>query len=102
MGNRVDECTLATCPIADATVNYDPSLGGNAFFLAIFGLILVIQAFQGYKYRAWSYTGSMIGGLVLEIVGYLGRVQMHFNPFLSNPFLMLISSLLVLKVADSL
>ncbi|KAF4959803.1 hypothetical protein F66182_18274, partial [Fusarium sp. NRRL 66182] len=29
----------------------------------------------------------MVGGLVGEIIGYIGRVQMHFNPFPQNPFL---------------
>jgi hypothetical protein len=85
---NVDTCTLSTCPIEYGFVHYDPSLGGNAFFLAVFALILLIQVGQCIKYRTWSFSGSMFGGLVLEIVGYLGRVQMHFNPFLSNPFLM--------------
>lgn len=30
----------------------------------------------------------MFGGLVLEVVGYVGRVQMHDDPFSSDPFLM--------------
>ncbi|KAK9341982.1 RTA-like protein [Lipomyces starkeyi] len=30
----------------------------------------------------------MFGGLVLEILGYVGRIQMHFNPFTRNPFAM--------------
>jgi len=88
--NNVDECTLGTCPIEYATVDYDPSLGGNAFYLAVFSLILFIQLAQGFKYRTWSFTGSMASGLILEIVGYVGRVQMHFNPFLPNPFLIYI------------
>lgn len=85
---NVDDCRLGTCPLDWATVRYDPSLGGNVFFMSIFGLFLLIQAFQLYRYRTWSFSCSMMSGLVLEIVGYLGRVQMHFNPFLSNPFLM--------------
>ena len=30
----------------------------------------------------------MFGGLILEIIGYVARVQMHYNPFLSSSFLM--------------
>lgn len=37
----------------------------------------------------------MLGGLLLEIVGYVGRVQMHFNPFLANPFLIYIICLTI-------
>lgn len=86
--SSINQCRLGLCPIEWATVQYDPSLGGNAFFMGIFGLLLLIQAFQLYKYRTWSFSCSMMSGLILEIVGYLGRVQMHFNPFLANPFLM--------------
>jgi hypothetical protein len=81
-------CTIGTCPLTDATILYIPSLGGNAFYLAAFALIFFIQAFQLWRYRTWSFSCSMMVGLVLEVVGYVGRVQMHFNPFLPNPFLM--------------
>jgi hypothetical protein len=81
-------CTVATCPLSDATIDYLPSLGGNAFYLAVFALIFFIQVFQLWRYRTWSFSCSMMSGLVLEIVGYVGRVQMHFDPFGPNPFLM--------------
>jgi hypothetical protein len=29
----------------------------------------------------------MVGGLALEIIGYAGRIQLHFNPFPFDPFL---------------
>jgi hypothetical protein len=86
--NNADQCTLETCPLSYATVHYDPTLIGNALFLAIFGLLLFVQALQLHRYRTWSFSCAMMSGLVLEIVGYLGRVQMHFNPFDPNPFLM--------------
>jgi len=86
--NNADGCTLATCPIEYATVDYDPTLAGNALFLALFGLFLFIQTFQLWRYRTWSYSIAMMSGLLLEVVGYVGRVMMHYNPFLPNPFLM--------------
>jgi hypothetical protein len=81
-------CTLDTCPLAFATVQYDPTLVGNALYTAIFGFFFFIHIFLGIRYRIWGYLAAMVGGLVLEIIGYAARVQMHFNPFLSNPFLM--------------
>ena len=86
-GNDLN-CTLATCPLSDAFLDYDPSLGGNAFYIAVFATVLVSQIVQLIRYRTWSYSLCVMFGLVLEIIGYVGRVQMHFNPFLSNPFLM--------------
>ena len=81
-------CTLQTCDLADATVTYFPSLGGNAFFLAIFALLLVVHFGLGIYYRTWGYMVGLCGGLVLEVIGYAARIQMHYNPWLSNPFLM--------------
>jgi hypothetical protein len=89
MGNAgVENCTLATCPLSEATLDYVPTLSGNLLYLALFGLFLLIQGYQLFRYRTWSYSCSMMGGLVLEVVGYLGRAQMHYNPFEANPFLM--------------
>jgi hypothetical protein len=86
--NNVLECTLSTCPLSQATIDYDPTLGGNALYLSIFSLLFIIQTLQLWKYKTWSFSLSMMSGLVLEVVGYVGRVMMHFNPFEPNPFLM--------------
>ncbi|KAK4865527.1 hypothetical protein LT330_009315 [Penicillium expansum] len=82
-----DYCTLAICPLSEAHVEYVPSLAGNAFYLALFAVLLVAQLVLGIRYRTWGYLGGLFGGIVLEIIGYAGRVQMHYNPFLFNPFL---------------
>lgn len=81
-------CTLQTCPLAYASVSYVPSLAANALYLALFSLLLVIQVFLGIRDRTWGFMVGLVGGLVLEIIGYVARVQLHYNPFLSNPFLM--------------
>ncbi|MCJ1403836.1 hypothetical protein MMC11_007059 [Xylographa trunciseda] len=93
-----NDCTLSTCPIEYAQIQYDPSLGGNALYLAIFAIILFLHIFLGIRYRAWGFFGSLFGGLLLEIIGYAARVQMHFNPFLSNPFLIYIICLTIAPV----
>ncbi|KAL8668304.1 MAG: hypothetical protein Q9168_007062 [Polycauliona sp. 1 TL-2023] len=59
-------CTTSTCPKELQTIFYIPSLGGNAFFLALFLLILILQIGAGIKWRTWSFTGCIFGGLVLE------------------------------------
>lgn len=81
-------CTLSTCSLLQAHFQYIPSLAGNAFFIALFALLLLLQIGLSIRYRTWGFLVGMIGGLVLEVLGYVGRVQMHFNPFIKNPFLM--------------
>jgi hypothetical protein len=81
-------CTLETCSITQAQLTYDPNLGGNVFFAALFTLLLSLQLILGFYYRTWSFTTGMVGGLILEICGYTGRIQMHYNPFITSPFFM--------------
>ncbi|KAJ6002604.1 RTA1-domain-containing protein [Penicillium sp. IBT 35674x] len=89
MGNSTDSdsCTLATCPITEAYVYYVPSLAGNAFYLALFAIFLVAQLGLGTRYKTWGFLAGLFGGLVLEIIGYLGRVQLHNNPFVFSSYL---------------
>jgi hypothetical protein len=82
------QCTLSTCTLEEAEILYIPSLAGNAFFLAIFLIILLIHIGFGIHYRTWGVLIGMFCGLLLEILGYVGRVQMHYNPFKFNPFTM--------------
>lgn len=81
-------CTLETCSITQAQLTYDPSLAGNVFFAALFALLLSIQIILGAYYRTWTFTIGLVGGLILEICGYIGRIQMHYNPFIQSPFFM--------------
>lgn len=85
--NDPELCTLDTCPLSLANVDYVPSLAGNALYVALFSLVLASQLGLGVYYRTWTYLIAMGGGLLGEIIGYVGRVQMHYNPFTQNPFL---------------
>lgn len=76
-------------------VNYLPSIPGNAFFLAVFTIGLIAQLFLGIRHRAWSFTGPMLVGIILEIVGYGGRIGMHQNVFLNSWFIMYLCCLTI-------
>ena len=86
--NDTNLCTLSTCPLSLANQDYVPTLAGNVLYAAIFGILLLIQLFFGFRYRTWGYLVGMFGGLLLEILGYIGRIQMHSNPFTQSPFLL--------------
>ena len=81
-------CMMSTCPLDLAYVIYVPSFPGNALYAGLFGLFLVAQLFLGIRHRTWDLLVSMVGGVVLEMVGYIGRLQMHYDPFRRGPFLM--------------
>jgi hypothetical protein len=69
-------------------VEYLPTLPGNAVYAAAFGLLLLAQIGLGIKYQTWGFMVGMICGLVLEVVGYAGRIMLHGNPFDFNKFIM--------------
>lgn len=81
-------CTVDTCPLSCANVRYLPTLAGNAVYAAAFGLLLIAQLGLGIKYKTWGFMVGMICGLILEVVGYAGRIMMHGNPFDFNNFIM--------------
>lgn len=83
----LDACTLHTCPLEYAQIQYDPSLGGNVFYLVLFLAALIVQLYFGITSRTWSYLSCMICGLILEVAGYGGRIGLHNNPFIYNSFL---------------
>ena len=84
----LDSCTLQTCCYAQGYVEYAPVLGGNAAYLAIFAIFLGFQTGIGLFYRTWGFWIGMVCGLILEIIGYAGRIMLRTSPFNLNTFLL--------------
>ena len=84
-------CNLKLCPLEWSVFRYQPSIPANATLLAIFGVLLLIHATLGVKFKTNGYMVCMLAGCVLQIVGYSGRIILHDNPFDFNAFLMQIS-----------
>lgn len=82
------QCTPTLCDMHYATVDYVPNLVWNEAYFGVFAVILLLQIIMVFFYRTWSYTFAMFCGLLLECVGYYGRIAMHKNIFDSSPFLM--------------
>lgn len=64
-----------------------PSLAGNILHLSVFAVLFFIRIFLGIHYRTWGFLVSIVCRLALEVMGYVGRVQPHYNPFPFNLFL---------------
>jgi len=83
----VDSCTYATCSVEEyGQIQYIPSLAGNAFYLGMFGVFLLCQCALGIRHRTWGFLVGMFGGLVLEILGYVARIQLHYDVFSQDKF----------------
>jgi hypothetical protein len=85
---NLDQCTLALCDIKQwGSVNYLPSLTANAIYGGLFAIFFCIHLIFVCIYRTWSYSAPMCLGLTLEVLGYFGRLAMHYNIFNTNLFL---------------
>ncbi|RHZ47503.1 hypothetical protein CDV55_101538 [Aspergillus turcosus] len=74
------------CPVEATTYGYYPNLGGNIFFAVFFGILALFQLGIGIYYRTWTFMVGVAAGAILELAGYIGRVQMHSNPWNSSAF----------------
>ena len=81
-------CTLETCCLIQGLIHYQPSIPGNVVYLSIFGILIALQLLQGIYYRTWGFLIALFCGTLLEILGYVGRILMHSNPFVMDRFLL--------------
>ncbi|KAK2052914.1 parasitic phase-specific protein PSP-1 [Colletotrichum caudatum] len=91
-------CTLELCPLEWSILRYQPSTPASGVFIAFFALAWILHAIQGFKWKTWGFSASMIFGCILEIVGYVGRLIIHNNPFDFQGFLMQIICITVAPV----
>jgi len=94
--DRFADCTLSTCPISTSYYFYRVSLAANATFLALFAISLVgFLATYALTRRATAFTVAMTAGVVLEVIGYVGRIESNKNQWQENGFLMQIVCLTI-------
>ena len=84
-------CTLQLCPVEWSVIGYRPWRAANGTFIGLFGLAMVVHILAGFRWRTWGFTICMVLGCIDEILGYLARVMLYFNPFSFTGFLMEIS-----------
>lgn len=83
-----DCCTLDICPLDYAFINHLPNLGGTILYIAMFSVLLICHIGLGVFYRTYYFSVTMVCGLILEVLGYVGRLMMRSNPFNFSAFLL--------------
>lgn len=73
----------ATTPITtggEGQISFTPQCAPNEFFLAIYALLIPTQLILSVtSLRFYGYAIGMLGGLILELVGYIAKVQLCHN-----------------------
>jgi hypothetical protein len=89
-------CTIDTCPTDTSNYYYRISLGANAAFAALFGVSLLAYLFTYiFTRRAFAFTFAMLSGVILEVIGYAGRLMSWQNQWDQNGFLIQIVCLTI-------
>ncbi|KAI8938750.1 hypothetical protein NX059_004617 [Plenodomus lindquistii] len=92
------KCTLETCCLDQSSFHYIPNWGGNLFFAIYFAVLCIPQLWLGIRYRQKGFAAGMLMGLILETVGYAGRLMLHNDPFDDNGFLIYLICLTIAPV----
>ncbi|KAM6536172.1 hypothetical protein FALCPG4_002189 [Fusarium falciforme] len=90
-------CTEVTpeCPVSATLYGDYFSTGACALFVALYAILIFCQLGFGWRSKTWSYTAYLLVGSVFELIGYISRVRMSFNPFISNAFILQILFLIL-------
>ncbi|RFU36250.1 hypothetical protein B7463_g106, partial [Scytalidium lignicola] len=75
------------CPADGSSLGYPPNIAASVIFMGLFGASLLGHTVLGWKHKTWSFMIAMFLGSSSEVVGYLGRILMHNNPYRLSTFL---------------
>ncbi|KAL6872789.1 RTA1 like domain-containing protein [Trichoderma novae-zelandiae] len=76
----------ALCPVEATVLGYYPNLGSGIFFAIVFGVLTVASLVLGIWKKTYTYAIGLSIGLLLEMLGYIGRIQLHSNPWNEGAF----------------
>jgi hypothetical protein len=79
--NSTNNTTTSTIPPNGiGALTFTPTLAPNAIFATIFTILLLLQTLLTFKFwRHYGYAIGMLGGLLLEMLGYVAKVQLSHN-----------------------
>jgi hypothetical protein len=86
---------LSSLYLADNLYGMTPSFGGNLAMSVVMGVFILCHGLLGAWFRTWWFGVSFVIGIILEMLGYIGRTISGHNPQSLNPFLIQIICLTI-------
>ncbi|KAF7514780.1 hypothetical protein G7054_g15008 [Neopestalotiopsis clavispora] len=77
MARTGGECSRDDCLYA--ILQYSHSLAGNAALLALFAVLLPASCVLGARYHSTVFSTTIFSGLLLEVIGYVGRILLALS-----------------------
>ncbi|KKP00688.1 hypothetical protein THAR02_07202 [Trichoderma harzianum] len=76
-------------PNGIGALTFTPMLAPNAIFTTVYTILLILQLVLTVRFwRYYGYAIGMLGGLILELVGYIAKVQLSPNRADKNGYIM--------------
>lgn len=89
--NSTSNSTSQTPSNGIGAVSFTPLLAPNALFVTLFTILFIIQIILTVRFwRFYGYAIGMLGGLLLELLGYAAKVQLSHNRANKNGYIMLL------------
>ncbi|KAL2759076.1 hypothetical protein ACRALDRAFT_1080642 [Sodiomyces alcalophilus JCM 7366] len=73
------DCAPEHCPVSGGFFAYRPSQPGNAVLLGMFALLVPITVVFGHRFKTPLFASVLTTGLVLEVLGFVGRILLFRN-----------------------
>ncbi|CAI6086382.1 unnamed protein product [Clonostachys chloroleuca] len=70
----------STCPVPTGFYSYDQSLVGDSILLAAYGILALAATYLGFRYRTPWFSATLAVGLLLEAIGFAGRLLLKGSP----------------------
>ena len=68
---------------------FTPMYQPNAVFLSFFVIIFVVQCvYTALFWKYYGYSIGMLGGVLLELLGYAAKLMLSHNPKDKNGYIM--------------
>lgn len=93
---HLSSCTVETCDINSSYYYYRVSIAANATFITLFSISLIAFVLTyAFTRRAFAFSVALISGVILEVIGYAGRIASWENQWEQTGFLMQIICLTI-------
>ncbi|KAK1983483.1 hypothetical protein LZ30DRAFT_748568 [Colletotrichum cereale] len=80
------DCGHHVCPYPGGYTHYSPSVVGSAIFLVAFALLVPLSLYQGFRFKTPLFASTLATGLLLEVLGFAGRLRLRDNAASSASF----------------
>lgn len=69
----------STCPVDNGFLYYKPNLPANVLLLTLFSILIPGVAFLGYRHQTPVFSATLVLGLVLNSISFVGRILLHIS-----------------------